>query len=47
MFLSFHYRLPHEQDPGGLRYEKKALRMKMEPQPLLQVLRREALLNKR
>ncbi|CAE7695416.1 unnamed protein product, partial [Symbiodinium necroappetens] len=38
----------HElHDPGGLRYEKKALRTKMEPQPLLLLLRREALLNKR
>ena len=23
MFLSFHYRPPHEQDPGGLRHEKR------------------------
>ena len=22
-YLTFHYRPPHEKDPGGLRYEKK------------------------
>ena len=23
MYLTFHYRPPHEKDPGGLKYEKK------------------------